>query len=166
MPINLELKVKLKSFGRIKKILKEINAEYIGVLKQTDIYYKTTRGLLKLRIENGNSTLIKYLRDEISKNRFSNYEILKFCSGNASNFFENIFKIEAVVTKRRQLYMFDNTRIHLDMVKELGYFLELETIMLNGKTDAKKRFNFMLSALELDKHTPIRKSYRDLMSES
>ena len=50
-------------------------------------------------------------------------------------------KVEAVVEKKRLLYMYDNTRIHLDEVKGLGKFLELETLVLSGLKDAKNRFN-------------------------
>jgi len=53
MPLNLELKVKLKSFTKVNKLLKEINAGFVKTLNQKDIYYKNTGGLLKLRIENG-----------------------------------------------------------------------------------------------------------------
>ena len=42
--------------------------------------------------------------------------------------------------KERKLFWFNNTRIHLDEVKELGNFLELETLLLDGKADAEKRF--------------------------
>ena len=123
MPVNLELKVRLKSFNPVKKLLDEINAEYKGILNQTDIYYKTKGGLLKLRIENGSQSIIKYLREEKSKDRFSNYECLNFTAGDAARFFKNVFEVEAVVIKKRYLYTYDNTRIHLDNVKNLGYFL-------------------------------------------
>lgn len=163
MSLNLELKVKLESFKKVNKLLKEINAEFVKTLDQKDIYYKIRGGLLKLRIENGEQSIIKYLRDEKGKDRFSNYDYLKFNYGNAEKFLKDIFKVEAVVQKKRLLYMFDNTRVHLDKVKGLGYFLELETLVLNGKNDAKKRFAFIKKVLELDGMKEIKKSYRDLI---
>jgi len=78
-------------------------------------------------------------------------------------FFKNVFKVEAVVVKKRYLYMYDNTRIHLDNVKSLGYFLELETLVLNGKTYARRRYNTAIKFLKLDKYEEFRKSYRDLI---
>jgi len=163
MPVNLELKVKLKSFNSIKKLLGQIEAEFKGILNQTDIYYKTGGGLLKLRIENGGQSIIKYLREEKKQDRFSDYKVLYFSKGNAADFFKTIFKVEAVVNKKRYLYMFDNTRIHLDSVKGLGYFLELETLVVKGKADARKRYNNTIKLLELDKYEELRKSYRDLI---
>ena len=165
MPVNLELKVKLKSFNPVKKLLIELNAEYAGILDQTDIYFKTPGGLLKLRIENGGQSIIKYVRDEKSKDRFSSYQCLGFSSGNAAEFFKNVFQIETVVSKKRYLYMYDNTRIHLDKVKRLGSYLELETMVLNGKTDARKRYKYIYGKLKLENYEELRKSYRDLIMD-
>ncbi len=162
MPTNLELKIKLNSFNGIKKLLKKMDAQFIGVLNQKDVYYKTTGGLLKLRIENENQSIIKYLRNENGKDRFSDYHYLKFSFGDAEKFFSGVFAAEAVVQKKRLLYLYDNTRVHLDAVKGLGNFLELETLVLNGKADAKKRFNKIKKLLQLDKFEEIKKSYRDL----
>ncbi len=166
MPVNLELKVKLKSFSRVKKLLKVINAEFVKTLNQKDVYYKNHGELLKLRLENGEQSIIKYLRDEKGSDRFSNYEVLQIANGNAEKFFNIIFKTEAVVEKKRQLFMYDNTRVHLDSVKGLGNFLELETLVLNSKLDAKKRYYEIIKLLKLDQYESIRKSYRNLMIES
>ena len=63
------------------------------------------------------------------------------------------------------LFLFNNTRIHLDNVKGLGKFLELETLVVNGKPDAEKRFKEIVYFLKLDQSKQIRKSYRDLIIE-
>ena len=163
MPTNLELKIKLNSFNQVEKYLKEINATHTATLNQKDVYYKSNSGLLKLRIENGNQSIIKYVRDEKSKNRFSNFEVLYFSSGNAEKFFGELLKVETVVQKKRILYMYNNTRVHLDRVKNLGYFMELETLVLFGKNDAKKRFDGIVNLLHLHDYLQIKKSYRDLI---
>ncbi len=166
MPTNLELKVKLNSFNGTKNHLKKISAKFIRTLNQKDVYYKTHSGLLKLRIENGKQSIIKYVRNEKSRDRFSDYHYLKLTFGNAEDFFKGIFPVEAVVQKKRMLYMFNNTRVHLDAVKNLGNFLELETLVINGKPDAKKRFNQIIKLLKLNEYEEIRKSYRDLIMEN
>jgi len=55
--------------------------------------------------------------------------------------------------------------VHLDTVKNLGNFLELETLVLNGKADAKNRYNEIVRLLQLDKYESIKKSYRNLMKD-
>lgn len=165
MPTNLELKIKVSSFSPFVKILKDIGADFKGTLNQKDIYYSVTTGLLKLRLEDGNSSLIYYRREENKRNRWSDFEFLKFSDKNAEKFLNKIFNIEAVVEKKRKLYLYNDTRIHLDDVKSLGYFLELETILTGSRADAKKRFSEIVRVLGLDTGKQIKKSYRDLLIE-
>jgi adenylate cyclase class 2 len=166
MPTNLELKIKVTSHQSSKKILEQIGAENKGILNQKDVYYSVPNGLLKLRIENGNESLIFYNRNENDKNRWSDFEFLKFVNGKGEKFFNKLFDAEVIVKKKRELFYYDDTRIHLDTVKFLGKFLELETLVINGKVDAKKRFVKIISLLKLDEAKQIRKSYRDLLMDS
>lgn len=133
------------------------------MLNQIDVYYSVPNGLLKLRIENGNESLIFYNRNENDKNRWSDFEFLEFANSNGEKFFNNLFDVEVIVKKKRKLFYYDDTRIHLDKVNNLGNFLELETLVINGKSDAKKRFAKIISLLKLDESKQIRKSYRDLL---
>lgn len=166
MPINLELKISVTSHQKLKEILKEINAEYKGLLNQKDIYYSVPDGLLKLRVENGNESLIFYNRNEKAKNRWSDYNLINFRDSGGEKFFSDVFRTEVVVQKKRELFIYDNTRIHIDTVKSLGRFLELETLVINGKTDARKRFRKIVKLLEINESNQIRKSYRNLLIES
>lgn len=153
----------VKSHLSLKNILLQIGAENRGMLKQKDVYYSVPKGLLKLRIENGKESLIFYNRNENDKNRWSDFKILEFANGNSEKFFSNIFNVEIIVMKKRELFYYDDTRIHLDSVNQLGKFLELETLVINGKADAKKRFEKIKSLLTLNESKQIRKSYRDLL---
>ena len=163
MPTNLELKISVTSHQSLKKILKKIGAESKGMLKQKDVYYSVPSGLLKLRIENGQESLIFYNRNENDKNRWSDFKVLQFTNAKGEKFFNNLFNVEVIVKKKRELYYYDDTRIHLDKVFNLGNFLELETLVINGKADAKKRFEKIIGLLKLDESKQIRKSYRDLL---
>jgi len=163
MPTNLELKIRVTSHQSLKKILKQIGARSKGLLKQKDVYYSIPNGLLKLRIENGYESLIFYNRNENDKNRWSDFEFLKFANSNGEKFFKKLFDVEVIVNKKRELFYYDDTRIHLDKVNNLGNFLELETLVINGKVDAQKRFAKIISLLKLDESKQIRKSYRDLL---
>src|SRR3990167_23457 len=136
MPLNLELKIKVESHTKLIKALRRINAEKKGILIQKDVYYKTKNGLLKLRVEGNTSTLIKYLRDEKGK-RWSNYELLRLVGKNPEKYLQDIFDIDTIIEKKRILYLYKNTRIHLDEVKGLGKFLELETLLVSTRKDAE-----------------------------
>ena len=165
MPLNLELKICLENSSSVKEKIKLINAEYKGELNQVDVYYGYKNGLLKLRIENGSQTLIKYNRNEKAGSRWSDYHLISLEKNDAREYLNDILEIETVVEKKRHLYLYDNTRIHLDEVNGLGSFLELETLAINGKDDAGRRFSHIIRVLELNTEHEIRKSYRDLMLE-
>ncbi|MEK6553493.1 MAG: class IV adenylate cyclase [Bacteroidota bacterium] len=162
MPLNLELKIKVESHTKLINVLRRINTEKKAILRQKDVYYKTKNGLLKLRIEGNNFTLIKYLRDEKGK-RWSNYELLRLEGQNPEKYLHDIFKIDTIVEKKRILYLYKNTRIHLDEVKGLGKFLELETLLVSTRRDAGIRFKEIINLLDLDLTKQIRKSYKLLM---
>ncbi len=165
MPTNLELKIKIDNRSEVLERVKLIDAHYIGELKQVDIYYKINNGLLKLRLENGSQTMIKYIRNETQDDRWSDYQLISLEKNDAKEYFKDILEVETIVEKQRLLYLFDNTRIHIDSVKDLGSFLELETIVVKGKKDAAQRFEEIIGLLSLSKKDEIRKSYRDLMLE-
>ena len=163
MPTNLELKIKIESHQNLRNLLIEIGADNNGVLNQKDVYYTVPQGLLKLRVENGKESLIFYRRDEKGNNRWSDFDVLKFANEGGEKFLKKIFTIETVVEKRRELFIYENTRIHLDEVKSLGTFVEIETLVLKGRDEAKMRFENIINLLSLDTSKQIRKSYRDLL---
>lgn len=163
MAQNIELKVKIDDFSHILNILENKKVELAKVLNQRDIYYKHPLGLLKLRIFDGTGELIFYQRDESIKDRVSNYHILDVKPEQAENYFQRIFEIETEVVKTRNLYIYKNTRIHLDEVNNLGNYLELETVVKANMEDGKKEFDEVVQLLGLDISQQIKSSYRTLM---
>lgn len=172
MPLNLELKIKVDSHAKFISTLEKIGAEYKGILIQKDVYYSQRdgylkakggkNGLLKLRIENGSYTLIKYLRDEEGK-RWSDYELLRIEGKDPEKYLSALFDVETIVIKRRKFYLYENTRVHLDVVKGLGKFLELETLLMSDRKDAEKRFKKVVKLLGLDLSKQIHSSYKNLL---
>ncbi len=118
---------------------------------------------MKLRIENERQTLIFYDRNEKSKKRWSDYHLLEIKNTDGNKYLKRFLDVLTIVDKKRELYLYKNTRIHLDHVKNLGYFVELETRVLNGLKDAEKRFKYLLDALKLRDKKEIRASYKDLL---
>jgi len=163
MALNLEIKVKMESHEPALAVLKKLSAEFVKDINQKDVYYKLPGSLLKLRIEDDGESMIKYIRDEVNPDRFSDYEVIYFKSTGNEKFFNSIFETETVVEKKRLLYMYKSTRVHLDTVKDLGQFMEFETLVLNGKEDAKERFSFLIDKFTINSDGQIKGSYRDLM---
>lgn len=162
MPCNLELKTKVENFHSVIESLKKIGAVEEAILNQCDVYYEYPDFKLKLRLQDGKSHLIKYLRDESGPDRWSNYEILHLEGSDPRAYLADFLEESTVVDKVRTLYLYKNTRIHLDDVKKLGCFIELETIMDNGEAEAQARFNFLVDTLNIDFNKQIKTGYKEL----
>ena len=163
MPLNLEIKIQMDSHISALNVLNNLHTEFVRDINQKDIYYKLPGSLLKLRVEDEGECLIKYNRDEVNPDRFSDYEVIYLKTSGTEKFFSSIFTPEAIVRKKRSLYLYNNTRIHLDTVQGLGTFMEFETLVVNGMEDAKERFNFLIKKFEIDTAKQIKCSYRDLI---
>lgn len=164
MALNLELKIKIASIEHIIEKIMNKEGKFISTLNQADSYFSFKKGLLKLRSQNGENQLIKYSRNESGEDRWSDYSILKLDGENILEYLKDLFEFETEVKKERKLYIYRNTRIHIDKVYSLGNFLELETVVNSITLDeAKEEFNKVVEFLELNTDNQIRKSYRDLM---
>jgi predicted adenylyl cyclase CyaB len=163
MPANLEIKVSYKNLGKLQDGLKAIGAKFIVVLAQKDTYYKTDKGLLKLRIDGDKTELIYYNRNEKNAKRWSEYYTLQISDSKPEQFFSRLYKVEVVVKKNRKLYMYKNTRIHLDTVQGLGTFVELESMVKTTRKAAENEFKFVMENLHLPVEKELRMSYRDLL---
>ncbi|GIY30811.1 CYTH domain-containing protein [Caerostris extrusa] len=109
------------------------------ILKQVDTYFKVPNGRLKLRqIENLKSELIYYDRPDTEGPKLSNYHKKEFQNSDEveglREILESSLGLVGVVSKERHLLICGQTRIHVDDVKDLGYFMELEVMLKEGET--------------------------------
>ena len=166
--INLEIKVKALNIEEIKNKALQIGAKDMGVLNQTDTYFLVGKKRLKLREEKEKSYLVLYMRPDTGNSKFSKYYIVNISLSLVSfvkRSLSFIFGIKIVVNKKRNLLIYKNTRIHLDDVKNLGIFVELETVVNNEEkiNNFKQEHDFVIGSLGLDKLMKIPQSYSDLI---
>jgi adenylate cyclase class 2 len=161
---NYEIKCKVANYKKLKNSINKIKNFAYSVEKQIDIYYKVNHGRLKLRIINdGKGALIFYEREEQTNKRISKYIISE-----TNNFIQldailrKQFKVLISVQKKREVYIYRNIRIHLDYIKNLGRFLEIEIIYENLK-NAKSQMKKIISKLNLNENDFIKESYSDLL---
>lgn len=164
---NIEVKVYVNNFRDIIPRLKSTGAEYKGKLCQVDTYYNCKLGRLKMReINDKKAELIFYSRPNKKGAKVSSYEILEVPENlkrKTEETFKKAFGEKVVVKKERNLWIYKNTRIHLDKVYKLGDFLELETVVKKNMEKSKKEYNEIFSFLNLDKYKKYRKSYSDML---
>lgn len=165
MKKNYEIKCRLSSdnFKNIKSLLSKNGSYEYSIEKQTDIYYKVKSGRLKLRIINDKtSNLIFYNRADSKVERVSNYLISSENFKELEIILSKQFDILIRVVKKREIFIKDNVRIHIDAVKDLGKFLEIEVIYDN-LAKAKIQMTNLIDNLNLNKKDFIKVSYSDLL---
>jgi homotetrameric cytidine deaminase len=127
---NIELKAFDPDPERSLAAALRLGARDRGVIRQRDTYFRVGSGRLKLREEEpGGATLVQYDRVDDNRARESRYRLVPVDDPSAlCAALESSLGVLAVVEKERHLLLWQNVRIHLDRVKGLGDFLELEGV--------------------------------------
>ncbi len=165
--INIEIKAQSLNQDQIRKILQSKNADFKGVDHQIDTYFNVHFGRLKLREGNIENHLIYYERENKKGPKQSN--IVLFKSDPQSSLKEILTKalgILAIVDKQREIYFIDNVKFHIDTVKDLGTFVEIEAIDEHGDIGREKlleQCEGYLTLFQIPQGDLISVSYSDLL---
>jgi len=167
MAKNIELKARLRAVSHARKTARRLENRGSFTEHQVDTYFVCNAGRLKLRQRSGlASQLIAYQRADDSDAKASEYQILEVTDdGSCKSLLQAALGILCVVDKRREVYLHENVRIHLDDVAELGYFVEFEAVLTedvdesvgHGQVD-RLREAFAISSTDL-----IATSYSDMI---
>ena len=164
---NLEYKARIDDPKPLMSKARSLGFDLWGDLRQTDTYFVTTRGRLKLRETAGfQAELIVYERDEEGAERASDYEVARSNDPAALHgVLASALGIQATVQKRRTLLVLDGTRVHLDNVEGLGAFVEIKVPVHDSDAPARERLDWLIGELGLSWDECIRGSYLDLTLE-
>lgn len=165
--INIEIKAKSKNNDAIRDILKSKNAEFKGTDRQIDTYFRVDSGRLKLREGNIENALIYYEREEKKGPRQSNVILAKTLPGSGiKEIFQKVLGVLAVVDKKREIYFIENVKFHLDEVKGLGTFVEIEAMDQKGNIGRErllKQCNEYLELFGIKQEDLVSESYSDML---
>ena len=180
MATNLEFKAHYQSLDSLYPRLADLKATHRETVHQIDTYFyvmqvkdtsilETCKPRLKLREidEAGEAWLIYYERPNQSESRYSQYQLSKVSDPLTLKALLTVaLGVETIVQKQREVWMFKNTRIHLDTVANLGQFIELETVF-QGQTEAEAidEHQHVKRTLHLDTADPVAVSYSDLVMQ-
>ena len=163
---NLEFKANCDSLDVLRQRLVNFQVEHRRTMKQLDTYFNVPEGRLKLReIDTHKAELIYYVRSDLAESRYSNYQV---CDIPEPVVFKGIatraWGVRSVVEKQRELWMFGDTRIHLDEVKNIGQFVELETVIHNQTEEqAQREHQLVKDALGIKEGDLVSESYSDMV---
>lgn len=165
--INVEIKARCGDHEGIRRILKAKNARFVGLDHQVDTYFLTGSGRLKLREGTIENNLIWYQRPDRAGPKTSQCILYKTEKGSAlKNILQETMGVMVVVDKEREIYFIDNIKIHLDRVKGLGTFLEIEAQSeLGDKTEdfLKSQCKGLMEELGTSPGDLLSDSYSDLL---
>lgn len=165
--INIEIKARSDDHDKIRTILKSNNADFKGVDHQIDTYFKVNSGRLKLRQGKIENHLIYYDRKDEKGPKQS--DIILFKSKPDSPIKELLTKalgILVIVDKQREIYFIDNVKFHIDTVKNLGTFIEIEAIDKTNSLNKEKlleQCQYYLDLFNISKQDLISVSYSNLL---
>jgi predicted adenylyl cyclase CyaB len=167
MALNVEIKARCKDPNSIKEILDSRQADFKGIDHQVDTYFKVPNGRMKFREGNIENSLIHYDRPTQAGPKKSNY-ILYHPKSDSSlkQLLTQANGVLVIVDKLRSIYFIDNVKFHVDEVKNLGNFMEIEAIDSDGSIGEKKlleQCQFYLDLLGIQEKDLIDNSYSDLL---
>lgn len=170
MPVNIEFKAKSKNNTELEQLLQEFNPRFVGEDVQTDTYYHTPNGRLKLREGNIENALIHYQRSNIAGAKQSDVLLYQHQPDpSLKEILENALGVKVVVVKRRRIWFVENVKFHFDHVEGLGSFTEVEAIDQDGSGDVtqlQKQCAFYARLFQIEPGSYIAESYSDLLLRS
>ncbi|MCK5044410.1 class IV adenylate cyclase [Candidatus Parcubacteria bacterium] len=167
--IDIEIKAVFEDHNKIRDIISQKGAKLIGVFDMEDIYFNVPHGRLKARAGDIKDILIQYNRENISTPKKS--EFLVSVIQKDSNIIPSLSKalgVKVIVRKKREIWILDNIRFHIDNVEELGKFIEIEA---RGESDddlpkLKKQIKEFLDLFNIEEDNFIKGSYSDLILQN
>jgi predicted adenylyl cyclase CyaB len=170
MSINIEIKASCSDHQSFLELLDKLEgARFSSKELQTDIFFKVKDGRLKLRkISDSKSLLIPYLRADKKGPTKSDYTLLDVKEPEKTEkLLTRILGIDRSVEKERSIYLFENVRIHLDTVKDLGTFIEFEAVVDDEKElDIEKdKIDQLIRYFGIEKKDLIADAYVDLLTK-
>lgn len=137
MPVNIEIKARVHDFAGLRQKAEKLSDRPCQVIHQEDTFFNCPRGRLKLReLGPEQGQLVYYVRQDISGPKHSDYQIVDTKNpAGLKMILAEAYGVRGVISKVRYLYMVGETRIHLDDVKGLGKFMELEVVLRPDQTD-------------------------------
>ncbi len=150
MARNIEIKARVDDLDALAARAAAIADAGPTAIPQDDTFFNCDNGRLKLRaFEDGTGELVFYRRADQAGPKESFYVVSPTASPDSLREALTLAHGQAGrVVKHRTLFLVGRTRIHLDRVRDLGEFMELEVVLTHGETvDAGVRTAYELMAL-------------------
>ena len=158
---------RIEAIEDLELVVAEISDTEAVEIFQDDTFFNCSHGRLKLRqFTRQQGELIFYQRDDQLEPTESFY--VRSATNDPSGLLETLklaYGEAGKVTKKRNLYFIGRTRIHVDRVKGLGSFVELEVVLEDDENVdvGVEEADRIMQQLGIDKSQRIEGAYVDLI---
>lgn len=170
MPANIEIKARPRNFPDLQARAAALSEAPMEVIPQEDTFFHVPKGRLKLRqLAPDRGQLVYYERPDREGPKRSEYHLFETRDPlGLKTTLSLALGVRGVVRKRRHLYQVGQTRIHLDEVKGLGQFMELEVVLRAGQTDAEGQAiaRDLMTRLGVGEEDLLEGAYIDLLEQN
>jgi predicted adenylyl cyclase CyaB len=167
MRTNIEIKAHVRDWHRKLDLAEQLAGQSPELIYQEDVFFGVAKGRLKLRIlAEDAGELIYYERASGSGPRPSRYTVSPTSTPSClQSVLGEALGVRGIVKKERRLFRVGQTRIHLDDVVDIGRFVELEVVLVDGQNQADgiQVALELMSRLEIDKADLVDRAYIDLI---
>jgi adenylate cyclase class IV len=170
MAKNVEIKARANDFRLQTLLTEKMSDSPPETLIQLDTFFKVEHGRLKLReFPDRPAQLIFYQRSDVAGPKLCDYQITESQDPEGlKSILSNAYTIIATVAKTRRLMINGRTRIHLDQVKGLGNFIELEVVLSEGESiaEGQSESKQLMDRLQISENDLVAQAYVDLILEN
>ena len=169
MAKNIEIKARIPDLAEIRARVAAFASGAAQLIPQTDTFFVVPKGRLKVRaFSDGSGELIAYQRPNQAVPKESVYTRVPCRDARAlSEALASVLPVRGIVEKQREVFLIGRTRVHLDRVKCLGCFVELEVVLGSEEPveQGQREAYDLLRALQIPLGALVAEAYIDLLEQ-
>ena len=167
MARNVEIKARIADLDPIRTRVASLASGASQTTEQTDTFFVVSKGRLKVRaFADGSGELIAYERSNQPGPKESVYKRVTCQDARVlAQALGRVLPVRGTVSKHREVFLIGRTRVHLDSVRNLGSFVELEVVLAPdepveaGHREARN----LLASLAIPEQALVADAYIDLL---
>ena len=165
---HLEIKARCRDLGAVRAAAERVATQRLGLDEQVDTYFRTRAGRLKLRESSlSGGQLVPYLRPDEHGPKRARYQVIPIeDAAGLKVLLSEILDVHRVVRKRREIFVHENVRIHIDRVEELGEFVELEALYDGSpaaEIEQRRLIDYLMKELGIEQSDLLATSYEGMI---
>lgn len=164
--INIQIKSKFDNHDKIRNLLKEKEAEYLGIDFQSDTYFNVRSGTLKLREGNLENKLMYEDDENDEKNDILLYKTQK--NSSLKKILEKTYGIFEIIEKHREIYKIGNVKFYIDFTSQIGHTIGIEAIGKDGshtKEQLLEQCEYYINLFGFKQWKFVQNSYSDMVDQ-